>query len=189
MESNQEVTNPFDQIEVLDPNTKEFSSNDGRHFFVNMDLDTWSIFAYERWQKMSIELGFALSFSSLFDALNNAENLIMEQRYKEAFIEINNTKRGMARMTSDRHSIALYLCSLFILEHDEDPFAWTVEKANSKIDCWSKEFNAGFFLTSALSLVDGYKKRFLSTTKEFSSLSTLSQYLSEEEAEPKQENP
>lgn len=175
-----EAEDGFIEIEQLDPDTVEFTSIDGRQFRRTVDIDSLAVARYEAWERISIELGFALDFKSMFDSIGNAEQMVMDNNRVGAIIELNNLKRGMARITGDRHTIAMYLCTLFIVEKGEDPFTWNVETADSKIQCWSKQYAVGFFLTLAINTVNGFKERFLSITQEYSALSNLSQHMQAE---------
>ena len=173
-------SDPFVEVTILDADTKEFTSKTGREFFVHSNLDSFPIARYEQWERMSVELGFARSFTDIYDTVGNAIDLIMDNNKKEAIVDLSNLQYGMSRVTNDRHTIVMYMCSLFIYEKGEDPFTWTIDIANSKIECWQQEYASGFFLALAIGLVNGYRERFRSTIQEFSSLSKLSQDLQTE---------
>lgn len=172
-------TDPIEAVITLDPNTSEFTAN-GTTYFVAKDIERLTIARYERYEQFNIELGFSLSFDSLFAAIRKAATDVFTSHYETAYIELKNIERGISTISENRNSIALYMCTLFINRAGEDLSDWSPDLADEKIQDWQRENIAvGFFLGVALSMVEGYKTAFNSILADYSALSQLSQSLIE----------
>lgn len=170
-------TDPIESVVSLDPNTAEFTAN-GTTYFVSKEIERLTIARYERYEQFNIELGFSLSFDSLFAAIKKAATDVFTGDHETAYIELKNIERGIATISSKRNSIALYMCTLFINKAGEDLSDWSPEQADEKITDWEREnIGVGFFLGVALSMVEGYKTAFNSILADYSALSQLSQSL------------
>lgn len=172
-------TDPIEAVVVLDPNTAEFSAN-GTTYYVCKELERLTIARYERYEQFNIELGFSLSFDSLFAAIKKAATDVFTGQHETAYIELKNIERGVAAISQNRNSIALYMCTLFINRAGEDLSDWSPDLADEKIEDWQREnIGVGFFLGVALSMVEGYKTAFNSILQDYSALSQLSKTLIE----------
>ena len=181
MEENQEldengIINPWDTVVILPNDVQEFMA-DGRFFFVNRDVERMTIDFYENYEQLSMEISFVLTPDELFNALNVVQQLLVNNERVKAIIDIENIKKSVAATSMKRITIAMYLCTLFILEEGEDiKKPWTLERAKSKIAAWKKEgIGMSFFTAFAFSLVTGFKERFLSISEEYSEMSQMSQ--------------
>ena len=66
-------------------------------------------------------------------------------------------KKGILDMSRDRFNKAFYLCSLFIYREGDDPYQWSMERAEQYISDWEEEriseLDLFFF---AMLLIPGY---------------------------------
>ena len=122
----------------------------------------------KRWQefeKLQVYFGFGLTFEKIVKWLREARNLANNGKAIEAWNMIVNLEEGIVYGFEDRIHPTLLLCSLFIVEENEDLSTWREEDQKTKIDNWNKElYDVNDFFLLASNLV----KNFVPTYNEIS---------------------
>lgn len=137
---------------------------------------------FERWSKLS-EMLIPMQFGQ-----QSYENI---KRYMQGFandivgfteigpMKVETMRRiqsfldGIAEMGEKRYTEAAYLCTLFIVEENEDLKTWSVAKAEQKIEDWGEYDFQDFFLLAA-GLSTEFLNDYLKRTEELKTLSGLS---------------
>lgn len=145
------VTRP---IIYLPENTSKFEAG-GKTYFVESDL---TIGRYKHFQKMEIELGFNLNFSSLVESISSAYTAINERRDADAAVTLMKVLERSVTI-AEKKPISEYVATLFVNTADEDRSEWDLKKADLKLEDW-KNIDAGFFLGVCLARMRNASKRY-----------------------------
>jgi len=106
-------------------------------------------------QEISLEFGFSSTFLDIFNSLTVCYDVLNKGQFADSAVRIYNLLEGVKR-ASEKYDPALRLCTLFIIEENEDLLIWDEGLAKAKIDCWAKELEVGPFFNLAASLVEGW---------------------------------
>jgi len=126
-----------------------------------------SIARFNEYQKMSGMLGFGATFQKLYENITEAIKLAngvvsQSNTFTDLVLHLNGIREGIAEGSEERNSIALYICTLFIVREGEDLTTWSMEEARDKIDDWNREgYSAEDFFFLALNSVAGFKNAYL----------------------------
>lgn len=158
---------PIKSLRKIPFNAKSFEAG-GYTWHVEDDL---SVERYRAFQRMEIELGYGINFSTLADRHKQIFDRLNEGKMAEAVVIVYQLMEGSVAI-SEKTPIGLYVATLFVNRSDEDRSVWSRSIAEDKLKMWNgneKEtgIDAGFFLIVALSRVQNYGEKF----KEFSRLS------------------
>lgn len=176
----EDLFSPWEAVIILPPNVQEFTAK-GRNFFVNRDPERLTIDFYEHYEQFCMEISFVMTPDDLFNAIGKVQEMLVNDQRVKAITDLENIKKSVAANSPKRMTIALFMCTLFILEEGEDiKQPWNLERAKSKIAAWKAEgIGMGFFSAFAFSLVAGFKERFISISEEYSQMSEISQRMLE----------
>lgn len=126
-----------------------------------------SIHRFNEYQKMSGMLGFATTFQKMYDnhqkSIKLANGVVSgKNTFTDLVLHLNAMQEGILQASEERNSLALYICTLFIIREGEDVTTWSMEQARDKIDDWNREgYHAEDFFFLALGSVTGFKNAYL----------------------------
>ena len=126
-----------------------------------------SIARFNEYQKMAGMLGFGATFQKLYEnhqkSIKLANGVVSgENTFTDLVLHLNAINEGILEASEERNSIALYICTLFIVREGEDLTSWSMELARDKIDDWNREgYHAEDFFFLALGSVVGFKNAYL----------------------------
>lgn len=161
----------FRPIKTLarDPNGnlsfEPFTANGHRYCFIKPG-DPIGIELWTEYQKLEIVVGTGRVFESIVKGFKALQDLLASDKpfaeiRSEAILLTDSYRKAILDMSSERVSKAFYLCSIFIHREDDDPYGWTLARAESYISDWTAErmSEQDFFLLSML-LIIGFSKTF-----------------------------
>lgn len=115
-----------------------------------------SIERYCEFQILEKELGFGVTFKSMFDTLNVLWTQINKMEFGMAAVTLNDTMRGMARL-EEREPVVLKICALYINADGEDRSAFSQDMITQKIYDWKTEgYDMKDFFQVAFGSVTGF---------------------------------
>lgn len=144
----------------------EFEAN-GVKYRIRTADEGVSIARFNEYQKMAGMMGFGATFQKLYEnhqkAIKLANGVVSkENTFTDLVLHLNAIQEGILKASEERNSIALYICSLFIVREGEDLTTWSMELARDKIDDWNREgYHAEDFFFLALTSVGGFKNAYL----------------------------
>lgn len=141
-------------IRTLPDNASKFEAN-GKMYFIEDDI---ALGRYKHFNKMEIELGFNVNFSSLVESISSAYTAINEMRPADAAVILMKILERSVSI-AEKKPISEYVATLFINTPDEDPSEWSLPKAEQKLEDW-KGIDAGFFLGVCLARMRNAGKRY-----------------------------
>lgn len=150
VDPNSEAVEPTTPLISLPPTTKKFTAG-GHTYFVE---DSLSLERYKAFQRMELELGYGLSFSSLHEKISTAYGLLNENKLADAAVLLYSVMEGAVNL-SEKKPIGLWVSTLFVNRSDEDRTTWSKTIAEEKLEHW-KDIEANFFLIVALSKVSNF---------------------------------
>ena len=151
-------------LSVIPANANEFESpNSGTKYFVTRDMNELSVKRYEELEKMLVELQFTMTHEELMHNLNEQAKAIRDSDIRMISVINYNLMSGLADM-QNKHTVTLWICTLYITREGEDVTAWDLNVAREKIADWSTNFQVGFFL----SLRDTLFQRLMSLSHQLS---------------------
>ena len=111
---------------------------------------------YCEFQILEKELGFGVSFKSMFDTLNVLWTKINKMEFGDAAVTLNDLLRGMAKL-EEREPVFLKICALYINTEDEDRSTFSEDLYTQKIHDWKVEgYDMQDFFTVASNSVNGF---------------------------------
>lgn len=150
-------------VRKLDDNVKTFDC-DGRKFVIR---DTLSFNRFEKLKEFSLEFGFSATFKDIFMNLKKAWEFLNKLQLAEAAVIIHNIMKGIT-ILEQKNDVSFRIAALFINEEKEDDTVYDEAVMQSKIDCWSRELEASFFLNLAAGLVSHWIAAYRLTLKDIS---------------------
>jgi len=147
---------PRKAIVYLPEGTTEFTSKNGKMFFVETNVDELTAERFELMDKHLIQVGFATTFDSLLTNLRQTMSLVKKQETHDAHVILYNIVAGMMDKEK-KYPFSLWLATVFIYMEGEDVFEWNETLARQKIEIWRKEYDMSFFLGLSISLLAKYK--------------------------------
>lgn len=139
------------QIKRIDLEGGVFMAN-GKKYFIEGQL---TIARYMEFQVFEKELGFGVTFQSLFNGLNELWGYLNKMQFAEASVKVNDMIRGCAKI-EEREPAVLKICALYINEENEDRFTITDDMITNKIRDWKTEgYDMKDFFMVAFSSVSG----------------------------------
>lgn len=139
------------ELKKLEPGTQYFDCR-GKKYFIS---DKLSFIKFEKLSEWSLEFGFSATFKDLFAGLKKQYELLNQMKLADAIVINHNLMTGIVNL-EQKYNVAFRICGLFILEEGENEIEFNEAKINEKIDNWSKEYDAGFFLNFAASLIPNW---------------------------------
>ena len=132
-----------------------------KKWYIRTAADGIGIYRYSELQKMQSVLGFSATFKEQVTRWNEMENILLSdystiEMRKRGLTHINAAKDGILDISKRRYSMAIYVCSLFIVSEDEDLTVWNKDLAEAKAVDW-EGYHENDFLTLALITIEGYK--------------------------------
>jgi len=143
-----------------------FNANGVRYFIRSAD-EGISIGRFNEYQRMSAMVGFGATFQKIYENLAKAIQLANgvvkdENTFIDLALHLRAMQESILDASEDRNSLALYLCTLFIVRKGEDLTTWSMEDAKEKIDDWNREgYSAEDFFQLALGSVNGFRNAYL----------------------------
>lgn len=123
------------ELKVIDfSKQKSFKAN-GAEYFVESGL---SFDRFLMYQMLQVECGYDVSFSSMFENMKKAFELLNKQKPAEAAVIIHNIMQGVAKV-EERKIPVLQMCALFINTKDEDRKKIDNDMVDKKIKDWTEE--------------------------------------------------
>jgi hypothetical protein len=168
---------PLTRPRIIDPALGEFTAN-GRRYTI---CQTFTIERYAIYQKLERELGYGMTFKSMFDRVNLALAQLNKMKLVDAIVTLNDLQRGMS-IIEEKEPHVLRVCALVFNRDDEDVRVITEDMITEKIKDWKAEgLEMDGFFRYALLTLDGYKERYQSVTRIISALEAAEEKLDEEE--------
>jgi|GEM_PF-2171768 len=133
-----------------------------------------SISRFNEYQRMSAMLGFGATFQKLYENITKSIKLAngvvsSENTFTDLVLHLDAMRQSILEASEDRNSLALYICTLFIVREGEDLTTWSMEEARDKIDDWNREgYSAEDFFLLALGSVAGFKNEYLALIERLS---------------------
>lgn len=123
------------ELRVIDfSQEKSFKAN-GTEYFVEAGL---SFDRFLMYQMLQVECGYDVSFSSMFENMKKAFELLNKQKPAEAAVLIHNIMQGVAKV-EERRMPVLQMCALFINTKEEDRKKIDNDMVDKKIKDWTQE--------------------------------------------------
>ncbi len=122
------------QLKTIDLKEKSFTAN-GKVYYIETGI---SFDRYLMYQKLQIEVGYAIGFSGLYDKMKEVYSLCNDRKFADIAVLANNVINGIKQISS-RKIPALSLCALFINTADEDRGVITDDMVDAKISDWEAE--------------------------------------------------
>ena len=139
------------ELKKLEPGTQYFNCS-GKKYYIS---DKLSFIKFEKLSEWSLEFGFSATFKDLFAGLKKQYDLLNQMKLADAIVINHNLMTGIVNL-EQKYNVAFRICALFILEEGENEVEFNEAKINEKIDNWSREYDAGFFLNFAASLIPNW---------------------------------
>jgi len=142
-----------------------FEANDVKYTIRTAD-EGISISRFNEYQKFAGMLGYNATFQKMYEnnqkAIKLANGVVSgDNTFTDLVLHLNAINEGVLQASEERNSIALYICTLFIVREGEDLTTWSMELAKDKIDDWNREgYHAEDFFFLALSSVVGFKSAY-----------------------------
>lgn len=136
------------ELKKLEAGTQFFECG-GKKYYLS---DKLSFIKFEKLSEWTLEFGFGATFKDIFTQLRKQYDLLNQMKLADAIIVCHNLMSGIVNL-EQKNNVAFRICGLFILEEGEDEIEYNEAKINEKIENWGKEYEAGFFLNFAASLV------------------------------------
>lgn len=122
------------KLKTLDLTKKTFTAN-GKIYYIESGMSIERYFMYEMLQ---IELGYQVSFKSMFDNLTRMYDLLNKMKFADSAVIVHNLLTGIKDIEK-RRIPALQMCALFVNEENEDRKVITDEMVERKIADWEAE--------------------------------------------------
>ena len=138
----------------------------GKTYFIRSAAEGFSIERFNQYEILSLALGYGATFQQFTQQLNAAIALandaaVGKATFVDLVLQLDAIKQGINTSSQQRNSMALTMCTLFIVEKEEDLTQWSEEMAAEKIENWNKEgYDVNDFLVIALSSVAGFSEIF-----------------------------
>jgi hypothetical protein len=139
------------ELKKLEPGTQYFDCA-GKKYFLS---DKLSFIKFEKLSEWTLEFGFSATFKDIFTQLRKQYDLLNQMKLADAIVVCHNLMSGIVNL-EQKNNVAFRICALFILEEGENEIEYNEAKIDEKIDNWSKEYDAGFFLNFAASIVPNW---------------------------------
>lgn len=139
------------ELKKLEAGTQYFECS-GKKYFLS---DKLSFTKFEKLSEWSLEFGFGATFKDMFASLKKQYDLLNQMKLADAIVVCHNMMTGIVNL-EQKYNVAFRICALFILEEGENEIDYNEAKMTEKIENWSKELDAGFFLNFAASIVPGW---------------------------------
>lgn len=139
------------ELKKLEPGTQYFDCA-GKKYYIS---DKLSFTKFEKLSEWSLEFGFSATFKDIFTSLRKQYDLLNQMKLADAIVLNHNLMTGIVNL-EQKYNVAFRICALFILEEGENEVEYNDAKINEKIDNWSKEYDAGFFLNFAASIIPNW---------------------------------
>ena len=142
----------------------------GKTYTIRSAAEGFSIERFNQYEILSLALGYGATFQQFTQQLNTAIALANDAAtgkatFVDLVLQLDAMKKGIASSTQQRNSMALTMCTLFIVEKEEDLTSWSEEMANQKIENWNKEgYDVNDFLVIALSSIAGFSEIYKEST-------------------------
>lgn len=153
------------KLKKLDAGTDHFECG-GKKFYIS---DKLSFTKFEKLSEWALEFGYSATFKDIFIKLKQIWESIEKGQIGTCAVTVHNLMSGIVNL-EQKYNVAFRICALFILEENESEVEYSESKINEKIECWSKELDATFFLNFAASLIPywitAYKNVSLNISKE-----------------------
>jgi hypothetical protein len=142
-----------------------FQANGIEYMIITADQGI-SIERFKVWQQLSLVVGFDANFQKMLQNLTKAQELAngvvtKDNTFTDLVMHLNAMKEGIVSKSEENYSYAMYLCTLFIVDKDEDLTTWSHQIADKKIENWNKEgYDVQDFLKLAVSSIIGFKSAY-----------------------------
>ena len=140
-----------------------------------------SIERYCEMQVLEKELGFGVTFRSIFDKLKSIYTDLNKANFVAAAVTVDGMLRGIAKI-EEREPVVLKICCLFINAEGENRATWSNDLIVKKINDWKAEgMDMQDFFTVALNSVDGFIGIYNKITQAISGTDGLEEVLKEKQ--------
>lgn len=136
------------ELRKLEAGTNHFECN-GKKYYIS---DKLSFPKFEKLSEWSLEFGFSATFKDIFTQLKKLYELLNQTKFADSAIICHNLMSGIVKL-EQKNNVAFRICALFILEEGENENEYNEAKIDEKIENWSKELDAAFFLNFAASTI------------------------------------
>lgn len=148
-----------------------FMANGHKYLFIRPGSEI-GIKKWSEYEKLKIVVGTGQTFQGIVQAFDEiattaASDKAFADIRKEVILSADAYKKGILDMSRDRFNKAFYLCSIFIYRDGDDPYTWSLERAEEYIADWMEERISEqdvFFFASLL--IPGYSNVFLKLKEE-----------------------
>ncbi|HYH14948.1 MAG TPA: hypothetical protein VD794_07005 [Flavisolibacter sp.] len=154
------------ELPRIDLSKGEFTAN-GKRYIIESEL---SIERFSQYQMLEMELGYGLTFKSLYEKLTKVYEQVNKMKFADAAVQLDNIIRGVANIGKQDHAI-FKMCALFCNTEGEDRSTINQDMIDAKIDDWKKEgIQASDFFRLASSTVRGLYEALQNTVQNISGL-------------------
>lgn len=142
-----------------------FTANGNKYLFIRPGSEI-GIKKWTHYEQLKIVVGTGQTFQGIVQAFNEigltaASDKPFAEIRKEVILSADSYKKGILDMSRDRFNKAFYLCSLFIYREGDDPYDWSLEKAEEYITDWQEErISESDMFFFAMLLIPGYNNVF-----------------------------
>lgn len=140
------------ELKRINLETGSFEAN-GTRYQIESSL---SIERYCEMQILEKELGFGVTFRSIFDKLKSIYLDLNKANFVSASVTVDAMLRGIAKI-EEREPVVLKICCLFINAEGENRAIWNNDLVVKKINDWKAEgLDMQDFFIVALNSVNGF---------------------------------
>lgn len=142
------------ELKRIDFNAGSFEAN-GETYYIE---GGFTIARYAEFQILEKEMGYGLTFKSMYEKHEKLYQLVNKQKFADAAVLLNDVMRGIAKL-NEREPTILKVCALSINTAGEDRTTITQDLINKKIADWKKEgIDMRDFFSVASSLINGFSE-------------------------------
>lgn len=136
----------------------------GVEYTIKTPSDVLTPARYTEFNRLSMMSGIGLDFNQLIEHLKDLEARVYDVDIKDqttktgAILKINAIRNAVLDKSKDRYDLMLMLCTIFIVESNEDLRGFSHEQAIEKIDNWNNEgYKVHDFLSLAVSSIPQFQ--------------------------------
>lgn len=127
-----------------------------------------SIERYCEMQILEKEMGFGVTFRSIFDKLKSVYLEMNKTNFVGAAVTLDNLLKGIAKI-EEREPVVMKICCLFINYEGENRASWNNDLVVKKMNDWKLEgLDVQDFFTVALNSVSGFMEIYKKITEAIS---------------------
>lgn len=138
----------------------EFQGVSGKTYKITnkINIERYSVF-----QKYSLMFSYGINFNTFHQNLQKAMMLADgvpagKNKFTDLVMHLYGMQEGIVKNAEMKYTLAMYICSLFIVSDDEDIYSWDEESADKKIADWANIEIDDFFLLTMNFVTDLQEK-------------------------------